>query len=267
MINFSDQDIFLVTGASSGIGRECSLLLNKLGAAVVAVGRRGDKLNELRSESKEPNLLYTEIKDLSVGIEEHNKWIGNISAQYGRLKGIVLSAGIRHTIPLKAISYDKMKQLFDVNYFSNIMLAKGFGNSKVNAGKGASIVFVSSMSARDGGKGIIDYSASKAGLLAAVKSLALELSNVGIRVNSVLPGYVETEMLSGDKNLFNAHFIEAINAEYPLGIGKPEWVAQLIIFLLFRRNEFTLRRLLILPISIQYPSNLKPKNLSVSVII
>jgi NAD(P)-dependent dehydrogenase (short-subunit alcohol dehydrogenase family) len=232
VINFRDQDIFLVTGASSGIGRECCLLLNKLGAAVIAVGRRGDKLNELRSETMEPKLLYTEIKDLSVGIEEHDKWIGAISARYGRLRGIVLSAGIQHTIPLKAISYDQMKQLFDVNYFSNIMLTKGFGHSKVNVGKGASIVFVSSITAKHGGKGIINYSASKAALLAAVKSLALELCGMGIRVNSVLPGYVETEMLTGDKNLFNAHFIEKINAEYPLGIGKPEWVAQLIIFLL-----------------------------------
>ena len=232
MIDFSDKDIFLVTGASSGIGRACSLLLNNLGAAVIAVARRGDKLNELRSGTKKPDLLYPEIKDLSTGIEEHDKWIGTISAKYGRLKGVVLSAGVRHTIPLKAVSYDKMKRLFDVNYFSNIMLAKGFGNAKVNAGKGASIVFVSSISARDGGKGIINYSASKASLLAAVKSLALELSGAGIRVNSVLPGYVETEMLSGDKNLFNDHFIETVNAEYPLGIGKPEWIAQLIVFLL-----------------------------------
>jgi 3-oxoacyl-[acyl-carrier protein] reductase len=232
VISFGGRDIFLVTGASSGIGRACCLLLNHLGAAVIAVGRRGDKLHELRSEAREPNLVSTEVKDLSVGIEEHAAWVGTISEKYGRLKGMVLSAGIQHTIPLKAISYDAMKQLFDVNCFSNIMLTKGFARPKANTGKGASIVFVSSVTANSGGKGIISYSASKAALLAAVKSLALELSGAGIRVNSVLPGYVETEMLTGDKNLFSPHFIETVNAQYPLGIGKPQWVAQLIIFLL-----------------------------------
>jgi 3-oxoacyl-[acyl-carrier protein] reductase len=232
VIDFRNQDLFLVTGASGGIGRACCLLLNRLGAAVVAVGRRGDKLEELRSEATAPDLLFTEIRDLSDGMEVLDKWIGTVSARYGRLKGIVLCAGVQQTIPLKAVAYEKMKRLFDVNYFSNIMLAKGFGNAKVNVGKGASIVFVSSITAIDGGKGIVNYSASKAALLAAVKSLALELSGAGIRVNSVLPGYVATEMLSGDKNVFNSGFFEKINAEYPLGIGKPEWVAQLIVFLL-----------------------------------
>jgi 3-oxoacyl-[acyl-carrier protein] reductase len=232
LINFSSQDIVLVTGASSGIGKSCCLLLNKLGASVIAVARCGDRLDELRTQMATPNLLHTEIKDFSIGVEEHDKWLIKTISKYGPLKGMVLSAGIRHTTPLKAISYEKMKQLFDLNLFTNIMLAKGFSNPKVNIGKGSSIVAVSSISANNGGKGIINYSASKASLLAAVKSMALELSGIGIRVNAVLPGYVDTEMLQKDKNIFNEQFIEKINSEYPLGIGKPENIAQLIIFLL-----------------------------------
>ncbi len=232
MINFCNNDVFVVTGASGGMGGSCCLLLNKLGAGVIAVGRRPEKLNELKAEAANPGLFFIEVKDLTERIEENDKWLVNIRNKYSPLKGMVLSAGIRHTIPLKAVSYEKMKRLFDVNYFSNIMLAKGFCNPRVNAGKGSSMVFVSSISANEGGKGITDYSASKAALLAAVKSIALEFGSAGIRVNSVLPGFVDTEMLKADKNLYNEDFVGKINETYPLGIGKPEWIAQLIVFLL-----------------------------------
>lgn len=232
MIKFSNQDRFIITGATSGIGKSCALLLNSLGAQVIAIGRNADKLAEVKNTAASPELFNFELKDLSKEIELQDKWIIQISQKYGNIRGLVLSAGIRHTTPIKAISYSKLKELFDVNLFSNIMIAKGFGHSKANAGSGSSIVMISSISAITGGKGIISYSSSKAALLTAIKSMALEFSSIGIRVNAILPGYVETEMLKNDDKLFNKNLINEIDNNYPLGIGKPKDIAQLVCFLL-----------------------------------
>lgn len=232
MISFTEDDLFLVTGATSGIGRSTALLLNKLGAAVIAVGRSEEKMAVTTEEAANPKLFHGLIKDLSQDIDSHHKWLIRTADKYGRIKGMVLAAGIRHTTPLKAISLKKTRQLFDINVFSNLMLAKGFGNAGVYCEKGPAIVFISSIAAFTGGSGIIDYSASKGALAPIVKSLALELSPHCIRVNSILPGFVLTNMIKKDKHLFNENFVDNINKQYPLGIGKPEDVAQLACFLL-----------------------------------
>ena len=142
---YTSQDIFVVTGATSGIGKGVVFSLLKYGASVVAVGRNVEKLNLLKDETNNEKNLFLEEKDLS-SCDGLDKWILNISKKYGKLKGLVLSAGIQQTTPISSVlSVEKSKELFEINYFSNIQLAKGFCDRRANVGKGSSIVFLSSI--------------------------------------------------------------------------------------------------------------------------
>ena len=134
--------------------------------------------------------------------------------------------------PVKHLSVEKSKELFDINYFSSMQLAKGFCDRRANIGEGSSIVFLSSIASIRGSRGLVGYAASKGAINSAVKSLAVEVSPLGIRVNAVLPGFVVTEMTKSWSKIYTEEFIEDLDGTYPLGIGTVENVVQPIIFLL-----------------------------------
>ena len=229
---YTTQDIFIVTGATSGIGKGVVISLLKEGASVIAIGRSLEKLNLLRDETSDGKSLFLEEKDLS-SCDGLDKWVLSISKQYGKLKGLVLSAGIQQITPISSVlSVEKSKELFEINYFSNIQLAKGFCDRRANIGNGSSIVFLSSIASIRGNSGIVGYAASKGAINSAVKSLAIEISRLGIRVNAVLPGFVMTEMIKSWQEVYTKEYIENINSSYPLGIGKVQDVVGPILFLL-----------------------------------
>ena len=105
MISFLKEDIFLVTGASSGIGRAAALQLNELGASVIITSRRQEKLQEVKDEAVNPENLFIESRDLAVDIDSHAEWIIELSKKYGKLKGLVLSAGVSFVKPLSLVDY------------------------------------------------------------------------------------------------------------------------------------------------------------------
>ena len=235
---YTQKDIFLVTGATSGIGKGVVLSLLSQGAKVIAIGRDSKKLASLKSEAINKNNLILEEKDLS-NCDGLDKWILNIAKKYGKVKGLVLSAGIQQITPISSpLSVEKSKELFEINYFSNIQLAKGFCDRRANIGKGSSVVFLSSIASIKGNMGIIGYAASKGAINSAVKSLALEVAKLGIRVNAVLPGFVKTEMILRWKEVYNKKYMEKMNNEYPLGIGKVEDVTGPILFLLSDESKW-----------------------------
>ena len=235
---YTQKDIFLVTGATSGIGKGVVLSLLSQGAKVIAIGRDSKKLASLKSEAINKNNLILEEKDLS-NCDGLDKWILNIAKKYGKVKGLVLSAGIQQITPISSpLSVEKSKELFEINYFSNIQLAKGFCDRRANIGKGSSVVFLSSIASIKGNMGIVGYAASKGAINSAVKSLALEVAKLGIRVNAVLPGFVKTEMILRWKEVYNKKYMEKMNNEYPLGIGKVEDVTGPILFLLSDESKW-----------------------------
>jgi len=235
---YTQKNIFLVTGATSGIGKGVVLSLLNQGAKVIAVGRDSKKLVSLKGEASNKNNLILEEKDLS-NCDGLDKWILNIAKKYGKLKGLVLSAGIQQITPVSSpLSVEKSKELFEINYFSNIQLAKGFCDRRANIGKGSSVVFLSSIASIKGNMGIIGYAASKGAINSAVKSLALEVAKLGIRVNAVLPGFVKTEMILRWKEVYNKKYMEKMNNEYPLGIGKVEDITGPILFLLSDESQW-----------------------------
>ena len=229
-LQFELANLYLVTGSSSGLGKATALFLNSLGATVVAVGRNADKLTDAKNESVYPEKFLTYCFDFS-DLDNIGLFVKSLVSEHGKFTGLVHSAGIGGVMPLKSVDIDEAKKMFDINYFSGLVLAKSFADKRICQSP-ASLVFISSISSISGNAGISNYSASKGAVNALVKSLAVELAKNNIRVNAVLPGFIITDIVNASPDVYNDAFFEKIAQEYPLGTGLPEDVAHLIAFLL-----------------------------------
>lgn len=225
-MEFNKEDIFLITGASSGIGQGIAQKLNELGAGVIAVARSVNKLEEAKNNSKFPENFFVEPKDLTENIEELPNFIKNLKEKYGKLRGLICCAGIDNPRALQIIEEKMSKDVFDINFFVPVFLAKGFADKR-NHTQNSSIVFIASSAGVYPDKGQTIYAASKAALIAAMKSISKELAQKGVRVNSISPAYVETPMFYKNKENIGANV-----EDYPLGIGKPIDLANMTAFLL-----------------------------------
>jgi NAD(P)-dependent dehydrogenase (short-subunit alcohol dehydrogenase family) len=229
MIDLANKNI-LITGASSGIGRQCAVTASRLGANVMLVARNMDRLKETKALMEKGNhfilsLDMTEIEKIPGIIEETFTMIGSVS-------GFVHSAGIEMTLPLKFMKKEHYDKLFLVNVISGFEFIKVLANKKYVNEKGASFVLLSSIMSSVGSPGKVGYCASKGAIVAGVKPMALELASKNIRINSISPGMVETDMA---KSMFASMTDEAkkkIIDMHPLGLGKPEDIANLCMFLL-----------------------------------
>lgn len=224
----------LVTGGTSGIGRETAIILSELGARVCIIGRREEALKEtLSMMSGEGHSMYP--ADLSK-IEELEELIKGIVAEHGAFDGFVQSAGIAENLPLANFKYERLHKMMLTNFYSffelvRVLCRKGRHN------EGFSIVGVSSSSANCGTPAQAAYASSKAAMNGAMRSLARELGVKGIRVNSVLPGPTATPMYMGYQEMklkmddMNGGKTAVVSRNY-LGMNDPIDVANAIVYLL-----------------------------------
>ncbi|MFB3778609.1 MAG: SDR family NAD(P)-dependent oxidoreductase [Bryobacteraceae bacterium] len=219
----------LVTGASSGIGRETAILLSELNARLALSGRHRDRLNQTLLALQGEGHVAAPF-DLN-NLDDCGLWLKNLTIDGGPFHGLVHCAGVRHTIPLRSTTLPRLEESLRVNYTSAVMLAKAFRQPGCSA-PGSSIVLLSSVAAMAGEAGLSAYGASKAALIGLTKSLAMEFSRDGVRVNCVAPGFVESEMLERFREMLMPEQLEAVEKAHPLGFGRTRDVANAVAFLL-----------------------------------
>lgn len=215
----------LVTGASSGIGKETAIVCSKMGAEVIITGRNEQRLQDtlemLNGEGHKAAAC-----DLL--LEED---IANLSKECGLLDGVVHCAGIGDRTMLKMLKGKDIDRVMSANFAGPVLLQRSLlKNKKIK--KEASIVFIASRApfAPAYGNGL--YAASKGALIAYAKVLGLELANSLIRVNCICPAMVWTELLEYDSEKTGMDYHE-IEKNYPLKrFGKPSDIANLTVYLL-----------------------------------
>ena len=226
----------VVTGASSGLGRDICILLSKLNANVYLLGRDKIKLKKTISLMKNANHRMLSF-DL-YNFEKYKDQFEYIVNKMGNLHGLVHFAGIEKRDPIQIIKIQSIKDIFDINFISFIELCKQFSKKSIFSDDGASIIAASSVASFRGIPSLTAYSASKSALNVAIKTLSLELASKKIRVNGIAPGYVNTEMNSNIKNKLPQGAFEKILNEHPLGIGKPRDISNLVAFLLGNESKW-----------------------------
>ena len=212
----------LITGASSGIGRQTCISVANMGGAIIATARNENRLNETLSMLPGDNhkIIKADLND-STAIE---KLVINIE----KVSGVVHCAGIVQLIPSKFYTKEKLRHINEINYEAPILLTSVLLKKKMIL-ENASIIFISSIASEIGliGNGL--YSGSKGALVAITRVLALELAAKKIRVNCISPGMVQTPLIDG---LGFQKEVESSIEKHPLGLGLPEDVANCCIFLL-----------------------------------
>ena len=215
----------LITGASSGIGREAAILISRSGARCVILGRNSDRLSDTLN-ALEGEGHQAIVADLL--LENDRK---SITQKVDGIDGVVHAAGLVAPFPIKFLSDEKISETFDINYKAPVLLTKALLASKCLNDK-ASHVFISSISADHPHKGGSLYAGSKSALQAFSKTLALETYHLGMRSNCVSPAMVKTPMYDKAEAGMSKESMDEHVSKYPLGVGEPEDVANAIIYLL-----------------------------------
>lgn len=232
MSAFSAEDRILVTGASSGIGRAIALKLNAEGATVLASGRDGERLAATRAMARAPERVHAVPRDLVADMDGLKPWLQALRGKYGPLRGLVCSAGRTWNAPMAFYARERVQELFDICCHAPLILSSAFCDKRVNAGAGSAIVHIAAAAAVAPNPGQGAYAAAKGALVAGAKCLAGEAAPRNIRVNCISPGLVEGPMMESTCRQLGPEFLERELPLYPLGIGKPEYVAELAAFLL-----------------------------------
>lgn len=214
----------LVTGASSGIGRGICIDTSKMGATVHLMARNEQRLAETLSqmEGEGHQMHQVDLCDKDVLTE--------LVDSLPSLDGVVLCAGIIKTMPVKNISEDALEEIFNTNIMADIrMVSRMLKKKKLN--KGASVIFISSVSTFNVKVGNSLYSATKGAVNSFAKAMALEVSKQNMRVNCIQPGFVPSSILSSGAIEEDA-FLKFYAERHPLGFGTPTDIANTCIYLL-----------------------------------
>lgn len=222
----------LVTGATSGIGLEICKQIAIAGGNFIGIGRNVEKLQNHIDEFALEDSKVVEF-DLAV-IENIHLLVTELPL---KIDGFVHSAGIANVKPMQFFNYDDYESIRKINLDSVLVLfSELLKKKKIN--KNASIVFISSISAIRGAKGNGLYAITKAALDGISKVYANELSSKNIRVNTIQPGMVETDMSKQAENILSKEIMDIDRSKYPLGYGETKDIALPVIFLLSKASKW-----------------------------
>jgi 3-oxoacyl-[acyl-carrier protein] reductase len=223
MSNLEKKNI-IVTGASGGIGNAIIKKLSEAGANILASGTRIEKLEELKKNFEGLKILKFDISQ-SDKIEE---FIEKATTELGgSLDGMINNAGITQDNLAIRMSLDEWQKVININLTSTFLMSK-FAIKKMLKNKSGKIVNITSVVGHTGNLGQANYTASKAGIVAMSKSLAIEYAKKNININCISPGFIKTAMT--DK--IDEKFKEVIVSKIPSArLGEPDDIANAVLFL------------------------------------
>ncbi len=217
----------VVTGAASGIGYAVASKLLAAGESIVAAD-----LNEERLAEKFGGNANAVVIACDLTTEDGVKCLfEGIKSRFSGVRGFVHAAGFDEMAPLGMIAPDAMQRLFAIHAIFPVQFL-GWMAKKQNRAPDAAAVLISSLAAHEGAKGHVAYAAAKGAVEGFLKSAAAELVEKGVRLNAVVLGVVETEMSQGWIGKLSKDQRMALEKGYPLGLGRPSDVAEVVKFLL-----------------------------------
>jgi NAD(P)-dependent dehydrogenase (short-subunit alcohol dehydrogenase family) len=220
---------YLVTGASSGIGRACASAIAALGGCVIVSGRDESRLqaafDELAGDGHAMSVQALTDADQTA------EWLSGIAETHGALSGVFHAAGVELIRAAKLTRQEHIDQVFGSSLFAAFGIARAASKKNVIV-DGGSIVYMSSVAGSTGQQGMTAYSAAKAGIDGMVRSLACELAPRRIRVNSIAAGAVETAMHERLTAGAGDDAVATYERSHLLGFGEAADIANAAIFLL-----------------------------------
>jgi len=233
--NLKDK-VIVITGASSGIGRQCAIDCSMMGAKIALIGRNRESLNETLSQMQNNEKHLISVVDL-IDIRKLDEVISNVVNVLGKVNGLIYAAGVQKTLPLKLINENDMEYVYKVNVICAVELIKIISNNK-NRGVNQKHVLISSISGVIGRAGLTVYSASKGALISLTRSLAVELAPKGININCISPGTILTPMMKNFlSELSDKQKMKRVEG-FLLGLGKTTDVSNTCIFLLSNASRW-----------------------------
>ena len=230
-MNDLKENNIIVSGATGGIGNSIIKKLYEAGANILASGTREEKLKELKKKFQNIQVLKFDISQA----ENIENFIEVATTQLGgKLDCMVNNAGITQDNLAIRMSIEEWKKVIDVNLTSTFLISK-FAIKKMLKNKKGKIVNITSVVGHTGNLGQTNYTASKAGIVAMSKSLALEYAKKNININCISPGFIKTAMT--DK--IDDKFKEVIISKIPSArLGEPEDVANAVVFLASSQSDY-----------------------------
>lgn len=225
----------LITGASSGIGRQTAIDCSKMGATVFGVGRNAERLADMLANmhGEGHRIFVCDITDT----DKLQEVLGKMRAETGPLDGFVHCAGIEKSLPLRNFKASDCLDIYKTNFVSAMEILK-FLTKKGNYNDGFKAVLVASITSIIGRPATLNYTASKGAIVSAVRGLAVELAPKGININCVSPGTVLTPMIELYLSQLTEEERQRRESGFPLGIGSSEDVSSSVIFLLSAASKW-----------------------------
>jgi NAD(P)-dependent dehydrogenase (short-subunit alcohol dehydrogenase family) len=223
--------VIVISGASSGIGRQCAISCSKQGAKIILLARNKINLTDTLDNLTGGNHLIFAL-DIQDSIEIENS-IKQAISQLGLIDGFIHCAGIQNTLPLRLHTPEIYNNQFSINAVAGFETCRIISKPEYINPTGASFILISSIRGILGISNQVGYSASKGAVISGVRSIAIELAKKNIRVNSISPGIVEdTKMTNSIIKHLSQEWSEKNKIEYPLGWINTSDIANACIYLL-----------------------------------
>ena len=221
----------IVTGATGGIGNSIVEKLSNNGANIIATGTKIEKLEYLKSEFQNIKIIQFDISKTDK-IEE---FVENAADELGgNIDCLINNAGITRDNLAIRMNLDEWNKVIDINLTSTFVLCKS-AIKKMLKNKFGKIINITSVVGHTGNLGQANYTASKAGIIAMSKSLAIEYAKKNININCISPGFIKTAMT--DK--IDEKFKEIIISKIPSAkLGEPEDIANAVLFLASNQSKY-----------------------------